>query len=735
MSVRRLAPLVAAAMLLCAAASLAQVKSWPSESVPRPLKAPKVVFPPYEMRTLPNGLQVVVVPHREQPAISIRILVGSGAADDPTGKPGVANMVASVLDQGTATRTARQLAEAVDDLGGRLQIGAGTDLTFGSLTVLTDGFHAGLELLSDVVRTPAFAAEELDRQRRQMQSALAVSAQDPEYVATAVFRRLVYGQHPYASTGTGTPESLDRMTRSDLVEYHQRHYVPNNCILALVGDVDPAEAFAAAERAFGTWPRRDLQKAMLLPPPPPARRIVVIDKPDAVQTEIRIGQLGIRRSADDYIDLDLAVRVLGGEGANRLQQVLRVQRGLTYGASASLDAMRRLGHIVAETDTRTEATGEVVRVIADEFFRLQRDPVSGREFEDAKAYLAGNFPLTIETPDAISTRILTALFFDLPLKDLGAVSDLVSAVTADDLERVTRTHLKPDRLTIVLVGNARGFVDQLPKLGLRPITMIPLAELDLDSRAPSLRISPGLRILKSMEAARPAPRPARVEWDVAKPFVMKAVAASGGLEALQRVKTVQATSATVLSTPGGPMKAATTTRIEYPGRMRVDAMLPPPQGEMTQAIADGTAWFMDANGPRDAPEGIRLEMALSLRRDWIALLRSAATDQVMGKRLADARGLAGRLVTVVELWPDGMTPVTLSIDAESGLLVSLSYETRGPGGTERMTETFGDFRQVAGLQVPFRSVVLCGDQLLFERTITDFQVNAPLAASLFLKPS
>jgi zinc protease len=732
---RRLACLVALALLALPLAARAQAKNWPSELAPRPLKSKPVAFPPYERRTLPNGLQVVVVEHHEQPAISIRLLVGSGAAYDPDSKPGVANLVASMLDQGTRTRSARQVAEAVDAIGGRLEFGAGTDLMFGYVTVLADSFAAGLDLLSEVVRSPAFAADELDRQRKQMQSALTVSGQDPDYVATAVFRRLVYGSHPYGATGTGTAESLERITRDDLVAYHQRHFVPNNCILAIVGDIAPAAAFAGAESAFGPWPPRELLKAMMLPPSAPARRIVIIDKPDAVQTEIRVGQLGVRRDADDYTDLDLAVRILGGEGANRLQQVLRVQRGLTYGASAELDAMRLLGHIVAKTDTRTQATGEALRVIADEFFRLQRDPVGMRELEDAQAYLAGNFPLTIETPDDISTRILTALFFGLPLKNLAAEPDRVNAVTLDDIQRATRVHLKPDRLTMVLVGNARGFIDQLAKLGFRNGEIIPIADLDLSS--PTLTRSRGAQFARRFPAAVAASRsPAtpRAEWDVARPVVMKAVTAAGGLDALQRVRTVQARSDTVLSTPAGPLKAATSTAIEYPGKMRVDAALPPPQGDVTQAIADGAAWFKDANGPRDAPEGIRNEMALGLRRDWIALLRAAAADQVKGRRLPDETGLAGRPVHAVELWSDRLPPIRLSIDAESGRMLSLSYDAHGAGGTERMTESYSDYRTVAGLQVPFRSVVRRGDRLLFERTITDFQVNVPLVAALFQKP-
>jgi len=309
----------------------------------------------------------------------------------------------------------------------------------------------------------------------------------------------------------------------------------------------------------------------------------------------------------------------------------------------------------------------------------------------------------------------------------------VSAVTPDDIQRVTRAYLRPDRLTIVLVGNARGFLDQLVRIGIRNVDLIPIAELDLAS--PTLRRSPGAPFAQRVPAAvavSRGPGAAGADWEAARPIVLKAVAASGGLDALQRVTTVQAQAQTVMSTPAGPLKAATTTLIEYPGKMRVDAALA--DGVVTQTIDGEVAWFKDANGPRDAPEGIRREMALSLRRDWIALLRAAAADRVKGWRLPDDTGLAGRCVHVVELWSLVLPPVRLSIDAESGRMLSLSYEARGAGGAERMTETFSDYRPVAGLQVPFRSVVRRGDLLLFERTIIDVQVNVPLAASLFQKP-
>lgn len=482
--VRSRVPWIASAIACLVAAAgtcvVAQV-SWPSERPPRPTEARPVTFPPYEIRTLANGLRVVVVRQTEQPVVSLRMLVRAGAAQDPADKPGVATMVAALLDQGTTTRGATAIADAIDYVGGGLGSGAGSDLSYANAIVIRDDFDFGMELMADVVRNPAFAAEELERQREQVLSGLKVSYQDPDYVATVVVERLIFGFHPYGRPSTGTPESVAALTRDDLVAFHKRWYQPNNALFAIVGDVGVDQAFAGAERVFGNWPKGSTTDVVPADPPDPTRRIVVVDRPNAVQTEIRVGQLAIQRNHADYMPLNLAVKILGGEGGNRLQGVLRSDRGLTYGASADMDAYQRAGAIVADTDTRTESTAEALRVMVDEFARLQRDPVGQSELGGAQAYLAGNFPLTIETPDAIALQVLNALFYGLNLDDVPKYRERVNAVTPDDIQRVSKAYLRPTRLSIVLVGDASQFVKDLKGAGFDAIELVRLDELDLSS--------------------------------------------------------------------------------------------------------------------------------------------------------------------------------------------------------------------------------------------------------------
>jgi zinc protease len=458
---------------------VAQTTPWPRESPPRPLPARPVPFPPYEIRKLANGLQVVYVEQHEQPAVSVRLIVAAGSAQDPKDKYGLAMLTATLLDQGAGRRSAEQIADTIDFVGGVLSTGAGTDLSNVSAVVMKDSFELALELMADLVQRPTFAPDEIERQRQQALSALKVQYEDPDAVADEVINRLIYGFHPYGLPGGGTAESLAGLARADIVNFHRAYYAPNNALIAVVGDITVNEAMAGVEKYFGAWKTADMPPIKVLDPPEPTRRVIVVDKKDSVQTEIRVGQLAMPRSHADFEVLDQAVKILGGEGANRLQQVLRSQRQLTYGASADLDAYKMAGSIIAETDTQTRNTAEALRVTVDEFARLQRERVSDEELLGAQNYMVGHFPLTIELSDAIATQVLNQLFYGLPVDDLPKYREHILGVSSDDIQRVARWMIRPDRLSIVLVGDADRFVADLKGAGFASFERIPIERLDL----------------------------------------------------------------------------------------------------------------------------------------------------------------------------------------------------------------------------------------------------------------
>lgn len=463
---------------------------WPRENPPRPLAPKPVVFPPYEIRKMANGMQVVLVSQNEQPAISVRMIIRAGAAHDPKGKNGLAMMTATLLDQGAGKRTAEDIAETIDFIGGALGTGAGTDLSYVNAVVMKDSYEVALDLLSDVVQHPTFAPEEIERQRAQALSALKVAADDPGSVADRTINRLIYGFHPYGMPGAGTAESLTAITRADFVDFHKKYFVPNNALIAVVGDISAADAMAGLEKHFGAWKPGDVPAQTATEPPDATRRVIVIDKKDAVQTEIRVGHIAIPRKHNDYEAIDQAVKILGGEGANRLQQVLRSQKQLTYGASADLDTYKWAGAVIAETNTQTPNTAEALRVIVDEFTRLQRERVSDGELEGAQDYMVGHFPLTIEVPDAIATQVLNQLFYELPVDELPKYRERVLKVTPDEIQRVARWFIRPSQLSVVLVGDADKFVNDLKGVGFSTYERIPIERLDLMSADLTKRAGP-----------------------------------------------------------------------------------------------------------------------------------------------------------------------------------------------------------------------------------------------------
>jgi zinc protease len=713
-----------AALVWAALPAAAQTKNWPSERPPRPLRAHAVKFPPYAFRTLPNGLQVIAVSHHEQPAVSLRLIVRAGAAQDPENRPGVASLLATLLDQGTTTKSAEQIAQGIDSIGGALGTGAVSDLTFINAVVMKDSLGVGLDLVSDIAQHPGFAPEEIDRQRQQILSSLKVSYDDPDYLADMVFERLVYGFNPYGRPQSGTPATIASIGRDDLVAFHRKWFGPNNAILAIVGDVSADEAFAGAQRAFGTWGRAQADAPSFVEPPPPTRRLVVIDRPGAVQTEIRVGNVGIPRTHDDYMALDLAVKILGGEGANRLHRVLRTERGLTYGASADMNGMKQSGDIVAETNTRSETTGETLRLMVDEFWRLIRDRVSDRELSGAQEYLTGSFPLTIETPSQIATQVLNAVFYGLDLDELQTYRERVNGVTAEDVQRVARGYLHPDRLTIVLVGDASAFLGQLPGVGFDRFERIPLAELDLSSadlRRPATAPVGGVMPSAYREAAWPD------QGDTPEHLVRKAIAAKGGVERLRSISTVQAETSTRLETDQGPRTFPAVTSIQYPDRYRIEADTP--AGRLVQVYADGAYWIQDARGVHDAPDAVRAEIRAAVQRDLVPLLLEAASGRL---RIAKARSDDPSLAAISVSAPNRQ-PVTVYVDPSTGLVAMERYDAPDASGT--VEERYSDYRDVDGLKVAFKTTVRRPGAPLVERSVLTFRCNVPLSPSLFLKPA
>ncbi|MGH9378500.1 MAG: M16 family metallopeptidase [Terriglobia bacterium] len=447
--------------------------------VPQPVP---VVVPAPVVQTLGNGMKVVMVENHALPVITLKLAIRTGPEADPPGLPGTAQFVASLLNEGTRTRSAQEIAGAIDGMGGAFDSGAEWDDSWASLSVLSNHAQLAFDLLSDMVVNPAFRPAEVERVRRQTLSALEVLRRDPGYLADTLLERVIFGGTPYSHAKDGVEESVRRLSRDDLVRFHNRYYQPSNAILIVVGDISPVTALDLARNVFGGWKTNASPPRVRAPTPgamPQSRRIVVIDDPNAVQTEIRIASLAVSRGNPEYDALTVANQVLGGPAENRLFSTLRSRRGLVYGASSDLVCYRNAGAWEIRTSTRTDETIKTTRLILRQMSDLEDHSINGTELQNAQNYLVGHMALDFETSQQIADHILSLMIDDLPMDIWNHKAENIQKLSIEDVSAAARQYLNPERAAIVLVGNAAGFKDDLKSLG--PARIIPLTDLDLTS--------------------------------------------------------------------------------------------------------------------------------------------------------------------------------------------------------------------------------------------------------------
>jgi zinc protease len=455
---------VAALASILAPAPAAAQRKERKEAPPAPLPMQPVAFPGFTERTLSNGAQVIVVENHEQPVVTISLRIRSGWKNDPAGRSGVASLTAALLDKGTTTRTAEQIAESIDFVGGSLSASAGSDWISVGASTLTEFLDTALVLMSDVVRNPTFPAEELETERTRTLSALQANLGQPQYLAQVRFMREIYGDHPYGASET--PESIRAITRDDLVAFHRAHFRPGNALFVVAGDVRPDDIVRRLEAHFAGWSGGASTKASLpAPPQRSAREIVFVHKPGAVQAVIRLGHLLPPATHQDWVLLDVAQQILGGGTTGWLFQTLRQEKGYTYGAYSGVAKRPEPGYITAAAEVRNEVADSALAEIFRLFDKLRDEPLASHDLQVAKDFMTGSFPLEIETPQDVAGQVADARLLGLPNDYLARYRDRVAAVSAEAVQRAAREHIRPDRAVVVVVGDATQILDKVSGFG------------------------------------------------------------------------------------------------------------------------------------------------------------------------------------------------------------------------------------------------------------------------------
>jgi zinc protease len=423
-------------------------------------------LPAHERRVLPNGLVLLIMPDHRLPLVQLHLVVKAGSAVDPSGREGLADLTATMLKRGTQSRSAAQVAEDVDFLGADLEIGADRDMTYADLEVLRRNLDQALAVFGDVLLHPAFSPPEFDRARSEVLGRITQLKDQPGDMADEKFFAELFGAHPYAHPLEGTEASVKGLTADDVRLFYRQHYRPNNCILAVVGDIEPAQAQEAVAKMLSGWERGEVPAApkAALPAPAPGMRIVLFDKPDAVQSEIRIGGLGGPRTSPDYYLMQPADAVLGGGFTSRLTTEIRVRRGLSYSPRSRENWYKDTGVAYISVNTKNKSTMEVLKIISDITADMRDKPLSAEELERGKNYTNGLFPLRIEAPERLAGILAGIEFYGLDPKWVDGFQGKVSAATAADVQRVMRTYFRPDPL-LVIVGKRAEIEKDLQTLG------------------------------------------------------------------------------------------------------------------------------------------------------------------------------------------------------------------------------------------------------------------------------
>lgn len=425
--------------------------------------AQTVRVPPVTRSRWTNGARVAIMEYHRAPTLTVTAVFPGGRSADPPGMSGLASLTADLLRKGTEKRTASQIAEEIDFLGGGLSTDADLDRVTVSLSVLAKDADAGLDLMADVIRHATLPPEELERERQLTIAGLEALPEDPDALAARVASETVYAGHPYGAEPTVT--SVRAITRDSVVDYYHRIIAPDRMILVAVGDLHTAELAKRLEARFQDWPAARSSPPSVAPVPAARPRRVLIDKPDATQTQMRLNRAGIARNSPDHFSAQVADTILGGGFTSRLVDEVRVNRGLTYGIGSGFSEHKYGGAFSVSSFTKIETTRALVDATESVLRRTTLSGFTAQELMKARRYLAGLYAIHVQTPEALAGELIDIDFYGLPADYLRTYIARIKAVTGAEANAIARRYFGPESMSLVLLAPGRLVQGQLRGLG------------------------------------------------------------------------------------------------------------------------------------------------------------------------------------------------------------------------------------------------------------------------------
>ena len=694
-------------VLLITAAGEAQNKPHEGLVYP-PLNQPQPPVP--DRFELDNGMIVYLLEDHELPIIDISVRIRTGSLYEPADKVGLASITGAVMRTGgTTSKTGDELDEILENLAASVETGIGDDSGSASMSVLKEDLDTGLSILADILMNPAFREDKIELEKVQHRSGIARRNDNPGGITRREFSKLIYGaDSPYARTTEY--DTINSITRDDLVAFYQKFFRPNNIILGVLGDFDSEMMLAKIQGAFQGWEPAEIN----LPEKPKipetyGKRIALVNKEDVNQTNIRMGHIGWLRKNEDYPALVVMSQILGIGFSSRLINSIRVEKGLAYSVGNNYGAGYDVpGVFFIVCGTKSEATVTAIEAILVEVEKMRAEEVTDEELKQAIDGFMNSSVFDYDTKGEILSRALRYEYHDYPQDFVEQLMAGIREVTKADVKRVAAQYLQPDKFTLIAVGKASDFDKPLDTLG-------GVTEVDIIIPPPS---------------PEPVPEAGEAEVAEAKAILADVVEAHGGLEKLQSVRSLFTQGQYARSTPGGMMQVEIKRHHVLPYKIRLDITIQAMGMQMSQVFDGESAWIAMPQGIQPLPGSEVEEFKKAAFRETINLLPYLSGDDISAQYLG-TEDVNGKSADVIRVTVSDADALKLFIDQETKYIVKKSYQSLGQTGPMETEEFIDDYREVSGIKIGFHTVVHQNGELFLEGTLSEAIINAEMDESLF----
>ena len=677
-----------------------------------------LVFPPLNQPQPPvpdrfeldNGMIIYLLEDHELPIIDISVRIRTGSLYEPADKVGLAAITGAVMRTGgTTSKTGDELDEILENLAASVETSISDDAGSASVSVLKEDLDTGLSILADILMNPAFREDKIELEQVQHRSGIARRNDNPGGITRREFSKLIYGaDSPYARTTEY--DTINSITRDDLVAFYQKFFRPNNIILGVLGDFDSETMLAKIQEAFKGWEPAEID----LPEKPKipeayGKRVALVNKEDVNQTNIRMGHIGWLRKNEDYPALVVMSQILGIGFSSRLINSIRVEKGLAYSVGNNYGAGYDVpGVFFIACGTKSEATVTAIEAILTEVEKMRAEEVTDQELKQAIDGFMNSSVFDYDTKGEILSRALRYEYHDYPQDFVEQLMAGIRVVTKADVKRVAAEYLHPDKFTLIAVGKASDFDKPLNTLG-------DVTEVDITIPPPS-----------------PEPTPEAGEEDVAKAkmILTDVVEAHGGLDKLKRVKNIVTKGKLIANTPGGMMELDAESTVVLPTKVRFDWKMPAIGMQMSQIYDGQSGWIVMPQGVQDLPTALVEEAKRNIFRDSMQLLTYISGEEGSVQYLGE-EDVKGTMVDVILVSDTPADTLKLFIDQETKHIIKKEYQALTERGPVEREEFVDDYREVSGVMIAFHTVLIDNGEQSTEITLSEVILNAEVDESLF----